>query len=126
MNAVTQPSRGLPLFEKYGGIRILRHVIMDFYDRVLDSDVIGHFCEDTDMAKLIDHQTKFFTMVLGGPAHFSDERLAAVHKHMGLSHAEFDEAVTLLKETLQAAHYDQDDQNAIIAAIEARRRILVA
>jgi hemoglobin len=126
MNAIAQPSRSLPLFDKYGGIRILRHVIMDFYDRVLESDVIGHFFEDTDMTKLIDHQTKFFSMMLGGPAHFSDERLAAAHKHMRLSHAEFDEAVTLLTETLSDAKFEPDDQNTVIAAIEARRRILVA
>ncbi|WP_162798085.1 group I truncated hemoglobin [Sulfitobacter sp. JL08] len=126
MNSIAQPSRNLSIFDKYGGIRILRHVIMDYYDRVLDSDVIGHFFEDTDMVKLIDHQTKFFTMVLGGPAHFSDARLASAHKHMRLSHVEFDEAVLLLNETLADAHFAQDDQNTVIAAIEARRRILVA
>ncbi|MGB3244467.1 MAG: group 1 truncated hemoglobin [Sulfitobacter sp.] len=126
MNAMTQRTRNLPLFDKYGGIRILRHVIMDFYDRVLDSDVIGHFFEDTDMVRLIDHQTKFFTMVLGGPANFSDERLAAAHRHMHLSHAEFDEAVKLLNETLSDAQFERGDQKTVISAIEARRRILVS
>jgi hemoglobin len=126
MNAIAQPSRNQSIFDKYGGIRVLRHVIMDFYDRVLDSDLIGHFFEDTDMAKLIDHQTKFFTMVLGGPAHFSDARLASAHKHLCLSHVEFDEAVLLLNETLADAHFEQEDQNTIIAAVEARRRLLVS
>lgn len=126
MNAVARNSPNLPLFEKYGGIRILRHVIMDFYDRVLDSDVIGHFFENTDMTKLVDHQTRFFTMVLGGPAHYSDERLAAMHRHLGLTHREFDEAVALLSETLEDAKFDRDDKKTVIAAIEARRRMLVA
>ncbi|MEP3334035.1 hypothetical protein [Sedimentitalea sp.] len=42
MNAIAKPSRNLSIFDKYGGMRVLRHVIMDYYDRVLDSDVIGH------------------------------------------------------------------------------------
>ena len=52
MTAAVYSSRPLPLFDKYGGIKTLRHVIMEFYDRVLDSDLIGHFFEDTDIALL--------------------------------------------------------------------------
>ena len=64
MLARAETTSSLPLFEKYGGLRTLRAVIIDFYDRVLDSDVVGHFFEDVDIAKLIDHQTKFFTACL--------------------------------------------------------------
>lgn len=118
-------ARPLPLFDKYGGIRVLRHVIMEFYDRVLDSDLIGHFFEDTDMVRLIDHQTKFFSMVLGGPADFSNERLERAHAHLALSHIEFDEAVVLLNETLEGANFTAEDCDAVIEAIEARRSIIV-
>ena len=118
-------SRPIPLFDKYGGIRVLRHVIMEFYDRVLDNDVIGPFFEDVDLARLIDHQTKFFTMVLGGPAQFSDDRLAMAHKHLSLTHAEFDDAVLLLTETLDEAEFAPEDRDTVIAAIEARRGIIV-
>ena len=124
MNAARQTQ--LPIFDRYGGIRVLRHVIMDFYDRVLDSDVIGHFFEDVDMVKLIDHQTKFFAMVMGGPAHFPDNRLAQAHRHLHLDHVQFDEIVTLLGETLDKALFEQEDREAVIAAIEARRGLIVA
>ena len=125
MMVAAHPTHPMPLFDKYGGIRVLRHVIMEFYDRVLDSDVIGHFFEDIDLARLIDHQTKFFTMVLGGPAQFSDDRLAIAHRHLSLSHAEFDEAVALLVETLDQAEFKAEDRDTVIAAIEARRGIIV-
>jgi len=118
-------SRPLPLFDKYGGIRVLRHVIMEFYDRVLDSDLIGSFFEDTDMVRLIDHQTKFFSMVLGGPVDFSNERLERAHAHLALSHSEFDEAVALLNETLEEANFTPEDRGTVIDAIEARRSIIV-
>ena len=124
MNAALRTQ--LPIFDRYGGIRALRHVIMDFYDRVLDSDVIGHFFEDVDMVKLIDHQTKFFAMVMGGPAHIPDSRLAITHRHLRLDHVQFDEIVRLLGETLDKALFEQQDRNAVIAAVEARRGLIVA
>lgn len=55
------------MFERYGGFAKLSKV-MAFYDRVLDSDVIGDFFEGVDMRRLIDHQTKFISQVMGGPA----------------------------------------------------------
>ena len=125
MNAATYSARPMSLFDKYGGIRVLRHVIMEFYDRVLDSEIIGHFFENIDLTRLIDHQTKFFSMVLGGPAQFSDERLAAAHSHLKLNHAEFDEAVVLLTETLDEAGFSPEDRDTVLAAIEARRTIIV-
>ena len=113
------------LFEKYGGIVVLRHVIMAFYDHVLDSDVIGHFFEDVDLERLIDHQTKFFTMVLGGPVRFSDERLGAAHRHLGLDHREFDEAARLLALTLDESGFSSSDRDCVLAQIELRRRVIV-
>jgi hemoglobin len=41
---------------------------MAFYDRVLNSDVIGAYFDDIDMRQLIDHQTKFISQGMGGPA----------------------------------------------------------
>ena len=114
------------IFMRYGGFASVSRVVSDFYDRVLDSKILAPYFEGVDMRVQIDHQTKFFTMVLGGPAHFSDARLASAHKHLCLSHVEFDEAILLLNETLADAQFEQEDQNTIIAAVEARRRILVS
>ncbi len=118
-------SASLPLFEKYGGLGTLRAVIMDFYDRVIDSDEIGHFFEDVDLVRLVDHQTKFFTMVLGGPAQMADERLARAHGHLDVSHADFDEVVILLRSTLQDAGFDPEDLDMTLSAVEARRGLIV-
>jgi len=118
-------SRSLPLFEKYGGIRVLRNVIMDFYDRVLDSDTLGPYFDDVDMVKLIDHQTKFFAMMMGGPVEFSDARLARAHAHMAITHTEFDEVAVLLTETLATAGLEPADIRTILASVEERRSLIV-
>ncbi|OWU68043.1 group I truncated hemoglobin [Marinibacterium profundimaris] len=113
------------LFTRYGGISGLRSVIMMFYDAVLDSEVIGHFFDDVDMGRLIDHQTRFFAMLMGGPADFSNDRLARAHAHLDLTHAHFDEVRRLLAETLDAAGFAPADRDIVMAEVEARRSVIV-
>jgi hypothetical protein len=45
------------MFERYGGFATVSKVVMAFYDKALDSDVIGVYFENVDMPALIDHQT---------------------------------------------------------------------
>jgi len=118
-------SAGLPLFQKYGGMGALRSVIMEFYERALDSDVVGPFFENVDMVRLIDHQTKFMAMLLGGPAGFSEDRLERAHAHLGVNHFEFDEIVSLISGTLADAGFSDEDREAVLTAVEARRAIIV-
>ena len=114
------------LFNKYGGISALRSVIMMFYDEVLDSEIIGHFFDEADMARLIDHQTRFFAMLLGGPADFSEDRLARAHAHLRLTHDHFDEVGRILAETLDSAGFTADDRDTVLAEVEARRSVIVS
>ncbi len=99
---------------------------MDFYEMVLDSDVVGPFFENVDMARLIDHQTKFISFLLGGPADYADQRLAQVHAHLGVTHAHFDEIKEILLEALQNAGFDDEDAAAVLREIEARRSVIVS
>jgi len=48
-------------FEKYGGFATVSKIVMVFYDRVLDSDIMAPFFDDVDMRRLTDHQTKFIS-----------------------------------------------------------------
>lgn len=117
--------RSLPLFDKYGGMRALHSVIINFYDRVLDSDIVGPFFDDVDMVKLIDHQMKFFASILGGPAKYTDQRLVSAHHHLTVTNAQFDEVIALLGETLTEAGFAQDDLSKTLSAVEARRSLIV-
>jgi hemoglobin len=109
------------LFEKYGGFRNVSAIVMDFYERALESDQIGDYFDAVDMTRLIDHQTKFIASLMGGPASFSDDRLSAVHAHLGLDHADFDEMARILAETLGDHGVAAADVASVIDAIEARR-----
>lgn len=113
------------LFEKYGGFATISRVVIDFYDRALDSDQIGDFFEDVDMKKLIDHQTKFIATLMGGPASYSNERLAAMHAKLGINNVDFDEMARILTETLTEHGVNAEDIDAVIQEVEARRESIV-
>jgi truncated hemoglobin YjbI len=55
------------LFDKYGGFAMVSKIVMDFYDRVLESEIAGPFFDGIDMRRQIDHQTKFIAQILGAP-----------------------------------------------------------
>ncbi|MQY41364.1 group 1 truncated hemoglobin [Epibacterium sp. SM1969] len=114
------------LYDKYGGFKTVSRVVITFYELVLDSDVVGHHFDDIDMGRLIDHQTKFMSSLLGGPVSFGDERLRTVHRGLIITHAEFDEIITLLSEALQMHGMEQGDINMVRQAIETKRGVIVA
>jgi hemoglobin len=113
------------LFEKYGGFARLSRIVGLFYDKVLDSEVIGDFFEGVDMRRLIDHQTKFVAAVMGGPAQYSDEVLGQLHAHLAIEHHHFDEMIRLMRETLDEAGFTASDTAFVVEAIEARRASIV-
>lgn len=114
------------IYEKYGGFSAISRVVMTFYEMALESDQIGDYFADVDMARLIDHQTKFISSLLGGPASFSDERLEAVHRALSITHEDFDEMGALLKAALEQHGLSEPDVRTTLAAIEAKRNIIVA
>jgi hemoglobin len=113
------------LFQKYGGFAKVSRVVLTFYDKVLDSDQIGDFFDGVDMSKLVDHQTKFISSLLGGPASYSDERLRQLHSHLGISDADMDEMIRLLDEALDEHGFEPADRELVTREIEARRKFIV-
>ena len=113
------------VYEKYGGFKSVSRVVMTFYEMALESDEIGDFFEDVDMARLMDHQTKFISSLMGGPASFSDERLKQVHAKLGISHKDLDVAVELLSEALAEHGVEEADVKAVVKEIEKRRSVIV-
>ena len=113
------------LFQKYGGFAKVSRVILTFYDKVLDSEQIGDFFDDIDMSQLVDHQTKFISSLLGGPAAYTDKQLKQLHAHIGISDQDFDEMAKLLSEALDENGFELGDREAVIYEIEARRTFIV-
>ncbi|MEM7320376.1 MAG: group 1 truncated hemoglobin, partial [Pseudomonadota bacterium] len=113
------------IYEKYGGFKSVSRVVMTFYEMALESDQIGDFFADVDMPRIIDHQTKFISSLLGGPASFSDDRLEIVHRNLDIGHEDFDEMGSLFSQALEQHGFDDGDIKLALDAIEAKRGLIV-
>ena len=98
---------------------------MAFYDAILDHDELGPYFDDVDMKALIDHQTKFMSSVLGGPASFNDAQLRNAHSDLSIPGAHFDAMKVVLGETLSEHGFDAADVGFVLGEVEARRDIIV-
>ena len=113
------------IFERAGGFATVRRVISSFYDRVLDSPTVaGHF-ENVDMRRLIDHQTKFISAMMGGPGSFTDDHLRRVHAHLGITHDEFVEVTEHLREALEEYGVAPEDIAIVEAEVKRREPLIV-
>nr|WP_217359396.1 group 1 truncated hemoglobin [Ruegeria arenilitoris] len=117
---------GQTIYERYGGFKTISRIVMTFYEMALESDQIGGHFEDIEMPRLIDHQTKFVSSLVGGPASFSDDRIEAVHRNLNISHADFDEMAELFAEALSMHGMRDDHIKIALQAIESKRAIIVA
>ncbi len=114
------------IFERYGGFATVGKIVLDFYDRVLDDDILGPYFEDVDMRRLIDHQTKFMATVMGGPASYTDETLHQVHAHLGIDHAAFEQMIVVLRETLRDFDMTAADVDAVARQMRSREAVIIA
>lgn len=114
------------LYEKYGGFSTVSRLVMSLYDRILEDDEIGPFFDDVDMPRLIDHQTKFVSSLMGGPASFSDTHIAGAHRDLTILDSHFDRLKAILAETLADFGLTDEDAATVLDAFEARRSLLVA
>lgn len=114
------------MFDRYGGFAKLSKVVMAFYDKALDSDVIGDYFEDVDMRRLVDHQTKFIASIMGGPASYTNEQLRQLHARLNIDQRAFDEMAALLEETLEDFDFNPEDIGEIIADVKSRSPYIVS
>jgi hemoglobin len=113
------------IFDKLGGFSSISKIVMDFYDQVLDSDILGDFFELTDMSTQIDHQTKFISSLLGGPASYTNEQLRKVHSHLDINPKHFKEILVLLDRSLEMNGVNAEDRKFIAGEMESKRMFIV-
>ena len=114
------------IFERYGGFSVVSKVVMSFYDKILDSPTTSSYFNGVDMKRLIDHQTKFFAALMGGPASYTNDHLEKVHARLGITEAAFMEAMVLMKDTLEEFDFQDDDIRQIQDEMMNRKNYIVA
>ncbi len=113
------------MYERHGGFSTVRKVVSDFYDRVLDTEELAHYFAHTDMKRQIDHQTKFVSFLLGGPASYSDTHIERVHARLGINLSDFDLMVTTMCETLEDHAFSDTEVAEVEQALRRRESVIV-
>ena len=114
------------IFERYGGFSVVSKVVMNFYDKILDSPVTSPYFSTVDMKRLIDHQTKFFAALMGGPASYTNDHLERVHARLGITEKAFLEAMVLMKDSLEEFDFQDEDIRLVQDEMMNRKNYIVA
>src|SRR5262245_65258210 len=85
------------------------------------STALSPFFAETDMQRLVDHQAKFISSVMGGPSSYSNAALREAHAHLSIDDRAFDEMLELFKVTLEEARIGAADVDAIMIDLNAHR-----
>lgn len=115
----------LTMFESYGGFAKISRIVSAFYDKALDSPILSPYFENVNMKRLIDHQTKFISSVMGGPASYTNEELERVHAHLNIDESAFFEMAFLLKETLEDFGFKESDVAYIDSQIKRKAKFII-
>jgi hemoglobin len=107
----------MTLFEKYGGFSSISEIVRSFYRDVIESPRLRPYFENIDMATLIDHQTKFMSHALGGPATYNGRSLSVAHKDLNITQVAFDEVAEILQDVLENAGMEADDVATVMSVI---------
>lgn len=114
------------LYERFGGMETVARVVFDFYERVLRSRRLAPYFAGVDMARLIDHQTKFLSSVLDGKPRYSDAHLRQMHARLAIDEDAFDEMLALMAEAMGACGVAEEESSALLAELRGRRAHIVS
>jgi len=113
------------LYDKYGGFTTVNKLVQAFYGKVSESENLAPYFEGVDIQKLMDHQTKFFSEILGGPIEYTGRELKDVHAKMGITEDAFSEVAELLEETLEDMGVEEADFETIMEIVRGLKSNLV-
>lgn len=108
------------LYDKYGGFASVSAIVGDFYERLLRSESLGKYFDSVDMTRLMDHQTKFLCMVLGGPDNYEGRTLVKAHTGLNITEEAFGEVAGHLKDSLSQAGVEGADIDTIIGVVASK------
>jgi hemoglobin len=114
------------LYQRIGYAGGLLWLVNTLYLRVLaDPLLMSYFkhLDDQDRQWLRWHMLTLLAVVTGGPSKYQGRDLHEAHAdlHITITEEAFDQVVWHLQATLQELEIQQEDQQAILAAVQARR-----
>ena len=119
-----RPTGSSSLYQRIRYAGGLRRLVDKLYPRVLaDPSLLFYFkqLDDERLKGLRWHMLTLLAVVTGGPSKYQGRDLHEAHAHLLITGDAFDRVVWHLQKALQELEVDEADQQAILAAVRARR-----
>ena len=123
-----QPTGPSSLYQRIQYAGGLRRLVDKLYPRVLaDPSLLFYFkhLDEERLKGLRWHMLTLLAVVTDGPSRYQGRDLHDAHAHLHITGDAFDRVLEHLQATLQELEVDQNDQQAILAAVQARRSEVV-
>ena len=116
----------MSIYEQLGQENGIRTAVDDFYERVTaDPELKGYF-DGVDMAQLRSHQALLLIQVTGGPARYEGRDLAAAHRGLEITSADYERVVAHLAATLTSLGVEPAVIGDVAAALDGYRADIVS
>jgi hemoglobin len=119
-----RPRTGSSLYQRIQYAGGLRRLVDKLYPRVLaDPSLMFYFkhLSERDLHWLRWHMLTLLAVLVGGPSRYQGRDLHEVHADLHITGEAFDRVAWHLQGTLQELEIQQEDQQTILAAVQARR-----
>jgi hemoglobin len=113
------------MLEKYGRGRLTR-IVSSFYGDVLRSSRLAPYFADVSIAGLIEHQSQFLAMVMGGQPAQTAHELQLAHERFAIKDDDFDEMLRLLERSLSSFEIDPEDIAQVISRYRGMQSAVVS
>ena len=106
------------LYDKYGGTATISRIVTDFYGEVLRRPHLRAYFDGVPMPRLIQHQVRFMSDVLGKtPRVYNGRAMAAAHGQLKITAEHFAEVGGILEAGLRKAGMAEEDLKTVMAAV---------
>ncbi len=126
-SAPTTPS----LYERLGGVNKIAVLIDDIIERAYANEVfkanprIEKAHERFPKPAYKFNATALACMVMGGPQTYTGRSLTEAHQHLRVDEREWQELITIFRDSMNSFDVPQQEQNEVIAIIESTKGDIV-
>jgi hemoglobin len=116
-NAGAEPLAEGAVFDAFGGVDGVSRIVDDLVDRSVRDPRLEEIFKPTDLVRLRRTLKEQVCFILGGPCAYSGRDMAAAHKDLGVTTAEFNALVENLQDAMDAAGVPFRAQNRLLARL---------
>lgn len=116
----------LTLFDKYGGIPVVREMVRQFHERFIAKPTLRRYFDGVDPQKLIQHHVEMIAYAMGKPAaSFDPQQMPIQHHPRGITLSAFEQVINILRQVLLDANVEGRDIAEIIHRMDMQRHRIV-